>query len=31
MLVGVTEDQKTQTYHSQVLGKFFYDTLKTQR
>ena len=31
MLVGVTEDEKSQTCHCQVLGKFFYDTLKTQR
>ena len=31
MLVGVTDDQKSQTCHSEVLGKFFYDTLKTRR
>ena len=31
ILVGGTEDEKSQTCHSQVLRKFFYDTLKTQR
>ena len=31
MLVGVTENQKSQTLHSQVLGKYFYGFLKRPR